>query len=145
MAMRWVAIAAIAILLAGCGIFGKKKPSLISVPESTTTTIGVNGYLWQASLDALAALPLLQADSTSGIITTDWFIDPSAPIERLKVTVHISDRKLRADALRVSVSRQERLEGVWVNAPVQAGTERKIEDAILNRARNLWILHIDRG
>ncbi|HXV74359.1 MAG TPA: DUF3576 domain-containing protein [Sphingomonadales bacterium] len=142
--MRWLAMAVLALSLGGCGIFGKKS-SLIQVPESTTTTIGVNGYLWQASLDALAKLPLAQADANAGIITTDWFVDPTVPTERLKVTVHISDRRLRADAIRVSVSRQELTEGVWVNVAVQAGTERKIEDTILNRARNLWILRIDRG
>jgi Domain of unknown function (DUF3576) len=144
MAMRWLAIVMVALLLGGCGIFSKKH-SPLQVPESSITTIGINGYLWQASLDALAALPLAQADPTSGIITTDWFVDPTAPTERLKVTVHISDRRLRADALQVSVSRQELLSGTWVNSPVQAGTERKIEDTILNRARNLWILHVDKG
>lgn len=132
------------LTLSGCGIFGKKH-SLVEVPDSTTTTIGVNGYLWQATLDSLSALPLGQADSKTGIITTDWFIDPTVPTERFKVTVYISDPRLRAYSIRVSVSRQERLEGTWVAAPVRAGTERKIEDTILNRARNLWILRVDKG
>lgn len=141
---RHLLLALFIISLGGCGIFGKKH-SLIEVPDSTTTNIGVNGYLWQATLDALAALPLGQADPKTGIITTDWFIDPAVPTERFKVTVYISDRRLRAYSIRVNVTRQERLEGAWVEAPVRAGTERKIEDTILNRARNLWILKVDKS
>ena len=60
-----------------------------------------------------------------------------------EINVLISDMRLRADALRVKIIRQELRDGVWVNAPVQAGTEKKIEDTILTRARILWIQKID--
>ena len=136
---------AMAFLLSGCGIFsgGKDKSSQIVVEEDMTTAIGVNGYLWKATLDSLASLPISQADSGGGIIITDWFIDPNVPTERLKVTVTISDRRLRADALDVLVYRQVLGEGIWVNASVQEGTEKKIEDTILTRARALWIQTLD--
>ena len=42
----------------------------------TTQTIGVNGFLWRASLDTLAFMPLLTADPFGGVILTDWFEDP---------------------------------------------------------------------
>ncbi len=42
-----------------------------------------------------------------------------------------------------SVIRQELMGGVWVSATVQEGTEQKIEDTILTRARTLWIQNID--
>jgi Domain of unknown function (DUF3576) len=136
---------ALAFLLSGCGIFGgsKDKSGRIYVEEDMTTAIGVNGYLWKASLDSLASLPISQTDSGGGIIITDWFIDPNVPTERLKVSVTISDRRLRADALDVRVFRQVMGEGVWVNARVQEGTEKKIEDTILTRARALWIQTLD--
>ncbi len=136
---------ALALLLSGCGIFGggKDKSGRIKVQEDMTTAIGVNGYLWKASLDSLAALPIAQTDSGGGIIITDWFIDPNVPAERLKVTVTISDRRLRADALDVTVHRQLLKEGVWIKASVREGTEKKIEDTILTRARALWIQTID--
>lgn len=136
---------ALAFLLSGCGIFGggKDKSGRLVVKEDMTTAIGVNGYLWQASLDSLAALPISQTDSGGGIIITDWFIDPNVPTERLKVTVKISDRRLRADALDVLVYRQVMGDGIWVNAAVQEGTEKKIEDTILTRARALWIQTLD--
>lgn len=110
-----------------------------SAHEDKTSTIGINGFLWLASLDTLSTFPIAQVDSNGGVILTDWFIDPDAPTERLKMSVYITDRTLRADALHVSVIRQELQNGVWIGAPVRAGTSLQIEDAILARARELNI------
>jgi hypothetical protein len=104
---------------------------------SKVTTIGVNSYLWRASLDTLGFMPLLQTDSNGGVIVTDWYVNPSAPTERLKVTVTILDQDLRADALRVAALRQVNQGGQWVAAPVQASTVQKLEDIILTKARDL--------
>jgi Domain of unknown function (DUF3576) len=104
---------------------------------SRVTTIGVNSYLWRASLDTLGFMPLLQTDSNGGVIVTDWYVNPSAPTERLKVTVTILDQDLRADALRVAALRQVNQGGQWVAAPVQAATVQKLEDIILTKARDL--------
>ena len=49
----------------------------------------------------------------------------------------ILDQDLRADALRVSASRQIAQGGDWVNAPVQAATVQRLEDIILTKARDL--------
>jgi len=104
---------------------------------SKVTTIGVNSYLWRASLDTLGFMPLLQTDSNGGVIVTDWYVNPSAPTERMKVTVTILDQDLRADALRVAALRQVNQGGQWVAAPVQAATVQKLEDIILTKARDL--------
>ncbi len=45
------------------------------------TTIGVNSYLWRASLDTLSMMPLLQTDSNGGVIITDWYANPNSPEE----------------------------------------------------------------
>jgi Domain of unknown function (DUF3576) len=104
---------------------------------SQVTTIGVNSYLWRAAIDTVSFAPLLQAQATSGVIITDWYSNPKAPGERVKLTVAILDRDLRADALRVAASRQVLQNGVWVDAPVEAATVQKLEDIILTRARDL--------
>ena len=104
---------------------------------SRTTSIGVNSYLWRAAIDTVSFAPLLQADSNGGVIVTDWYVNPSAPTERLKVTVTILDQDLRADALRVAALRQVNQGGQWVAAPVQAATVQKLEDIILTKARDL--------
>ena len=104
---------------------------------SQVTTIGVNSYLWRASLEAVSFAPLLQADSAGGVIVTDWYTNPQNPGERVKLTVSILDQDLRADALRVAASRQVNQGGNWVDAPVQAATVQKLEDIILTKAREL--------
>jgi len=120
--------------LAACG--GKERPRA-DLAASQVTTIGVNSYLWRASLDALSFMPLLQADSSGGVIITDWYANPGNPNERMKVTVSILDQDLRADALRIAASRQIAQNGTWVDAPIQAATVQKLEEIILTRARDL--------
>lgn len=126
--------AAMCMGLAACG--GKERPRA-DLAASQITTIGVNSYLWRASLDAVSFMPLLQADSNGGVIVTDWYANPANPGERMKVTVSILDQDLRADALRVAASRQVSQGGSWVDAPVQAATVQKLEEVILTRARDL--------
>lgn len=102
--------------------------------------IGVNAFIWQATLDTIDFIPLASADPFGGLIITDWYQSVDAPGERLKMNVQIRDAALRADAVRVSVFRQVRDEaGDWLDAPVEPSTARSIEDYILTRARELRI------
>lgn len=106
--------------------------------------IGVNGFLWRASLDTLAFMPLTSADPFGGVIITDWYTTADQPNERFKVTVYILDKRLRADGLRVAVFRQERHQtGSWVDAKVAEETPTRLEDAILTRARQLRIASVE--
>ncbi|HZG09854.1 MAG TPA: DUF3576 domain-containing protein [Allosphingosinicella sp.] len=104
---------------------------------SQVTTIGVNAYLWRATLETLAFAPLTQTDSSGGVIVTDWYTSPNTPHERVKVTATILDADLRADALRVAASRQILQNGQWIEAPVAAATVQRLEEIILTRARDL--------
>ena len=126
-------IAVSALALGGCG----HRVSRTALAPSTMTTIGVNAYLWRAAVDTLSFAPLISADPSGGVIVTDWYSRPSNPGERVKLTVSILDRDLRADALRVAASRQVNQGGQWVEAPVTAATVQKLEDIILTRARDL--------
>jgi hypothetical protein len=132
------------MMLVGCG-----DENLVDTPDSSAgstaisstserVTLGVNSYLWHASLDTLSFLPLQSADPFGGVIITDWYSAPQAPNERMRVTVYILDRRLRADGLKVVVFRQTKSEaGPWADAQVNAETATKLEDAILTRAREL--------
>jgi len=133
-ALRVTMVAVAALALTSCG--GKDRPKA-DLAASRVTTIGVNSYLWRASLETLSFMPLLQTDSNGGVIVTDWYTNPANPGERVKVTVTILDQDLRADALRVAASRQTAQGGGWVDAPVQAQTVQKLEDIILTKARDL--------
>ncbi|MEO6580749.1 MAG: DUF3576 domain-containing protein [Sphingomicrobium sp.] len=124
-------------LALGASACTRNKQVPTRLAPSRTTAIGVNAYLWRASIDTLSFAPLLQADSSGGVIVTDWYVSPQNPGERIKLTVSILDQDLRADALRVAASRQINQGGTWVDAPVAAATVQKLEDIILTRARDL--------
>ena len=126
---------ALTAALAGCA-HGHKARRADSA-SSRVSTIGVNAYLWRASLETLAFMPMAQVDSNGGVLVTDWYANPQSPEERVKVTVAILDRDLRADALRVSAVRQTLQGGQWLEAPVRAGTVQKLEETILARARDI--------
>jgi hypothetical protein len=130
-----------ALLLASLALSASACSRNRDVPNhlapSRMTSIGVNAYLWRAAIDTLSFAPLLQADSSGGVIVTDWYTSPQNPGERIKLTVSILDQDLRADALRVAASRQVNQAGTWVDAPVAAATVQKLEDIILTRARDL--------
>jgi hypothetical protein len=111
---------------------GDDKRDEVAGPE-----IGVNSFLWRASLDTLNFMPLASEDSSGGVIITDWYADPAQPGERFKATVYILDTRLRADALNVSIFRQVSVNGVWTDAAVDPATGLQIENAILAKARQL--------
>ena len=71
------------------------------------------------------------------MIITDWYTSPQASSERLKVTVYILDRRLRADGIKVAVFRQTKAPEGWADAQVNPETATKLTDAILTRAREL--------
>jgi len=78
-----------------------------------------------------------------GVIVTDWYASAEAPNERFKANVYILDTNLRADALKTSIFKQTRAAGGWQDAAVDADTARQIENAILTRARQLYIATVD--
>jgi hypothetical protein len=136
-----IAALLLALPLAACGGGSKARPKA-DLAASKITTIGVNSYLWRATLDTISFMPLVQTDSNGGVIVTDWYANPNSPAERMKLTVSILDQDLRADALRVAASRQVLQGGQWVDAPVAAATTQKLEEIILTKARDLRRMQI---
>ena len=109
---------------------GRPKPGPVA-------PIGVNGYLWRASLDTLAFMPLSSADPYGGVIITDWYVPPATPDERFKVNAYILSTQMTADAIKVSVFRQVQQDGQWVDAPADPALAGGLEDRILAQAANL--------
>jgi hypothetical protein len=102
-------------------------------------SITVNSYLWRAALDTVSFMPITSADPFGGTIITDWYSAPETPKERVKVNVLILDKQLKASGVKVNVFKQASMNGGWQDAPVSAETGRKLEDAILTRARQYRI------
>ena len=112
-----------------------------SATDTSGSGIGVNSFLWRASLDTLAFMPLASADPFGGVIISDWYAPPESPDERFKVSVFILGRELRSDGIRASVHKQLLDDGRgWKDAAVADATATKIEDAILTRARELRVV-----
>ena len=124
-------------VLDGFHLFSRKAPT---AGVDNPVAIGVNSYLWRASLDVLNFMPLTSADPYGGLIVTDWYTNPEKADERFKVSVYILDTRLRADGVNVSINRQTKAaDGQWVNATTSGQTEDAMEDAILARARALRV------
>lgn len=99
--------------------------------------IGVNAYLWRATLDTLSFMPLSSADPFGGVIITEWYSPASTQTERFRATAYILGRQLRSDGVRISLFKQELRGSQWVDVPVAAGTASELEDKVLMRAREL--------
>jgi len=124
---------AVLALTTGCAGFGVGQRAQSAAPKS----IGVNSLLWQASLDTLEFMPLASADPFGGVIIYDWHVDPAVADERFRATVRILDTRLRADAVKVSLTREVNRDGTWTADRVQPETEAQLENQILSRAREL--------
>jgi len=110
----------------------------LGTPLQGANAPAVNAFLWRASLETVAFMPLASADAFGGVLITDWYAPPETPAERFKVNVFVTSRQLRADGLRAVVFKQSRRpDGSWVDASVDPGTARSLEDTILARARQL--------
>ena len=120
----------------GLLIFGTDR-SRREEPGEGGAGIGVNAFLWRATLDTLSFMPLSSADPFGGVIITDWHSPPGVANERFRATAYITGRQLRSDGVRVALFRQELRNGAWVDSPVSPGTAAEIEDQVLNRAREL--------
>jgi hypothetical protein len=124
-------------------VFGSDGLTVFGGPDSKRQGsdgggIGVNSYLWRASLDTVTFMPLASADPFGGVIITDWYSPPETPQERFKVNIFILDRQLRSDGIRAAVFHQHRgPNGDWVDSPVEANTQTDLENTILTRARQL--------
>ena len=118
----------------GIGLGGTDKPR----NDGGGGGIGVNSFLWRASLDTISFMPVNSADPFGGVIITDWHSPAQAPAERFKLNVYIMGRALRADGVRVAVFRQvQDTRGTWRDSSLPSKTSTDIENAILTKARQL--------
>jgi hypothetical protein len=104
--------------------------------------LGVNSFLWRATLDTLSFMPLASADPFGGVIITDWYEDPKTPGERFKVNALILDKALRADGVKITVFKQKQEKGAWRDKKVDGTLQKSLEDTILTRARELRVTQV---
>ncbi|MEM7196849.1 MAG: DUF3576 domain-containing protein [Pseudomonadota bacterium] len=119
----------------GLTLFGGSRERELGGPAG----VAVNVFLWRAALDTISFMPLTQVDPFGGVILTDWHANADDSNTRYKLNIFIIGRFLRADALRVSIFKQNRADANadWLAVTADDVTARKLEDAILTRARQL--------
>ncbi len=141
-ALRVAVVCASVVSLTACLHIGRSRQTTVA-RTAPATAIGVNSYLWRATLDILAFMPLQSADPYGGVVITDWYVNPEKPNERFKATVYILDSRLRADGLNVTVFKEvSNGAGGWVPAPTADQTSTDIENSILTKARQLRVSNL---
>jgi hypothetical protein len=111
--------------------------------KAADSGVGVNSYLWRATLDTISFMPLAQVETRGGVIITEWYENPNVKGERLKLNVVVLDSALKSDAVKVTVFRQIKRGNNWEDAKASEDTANKLEEKILTRARELRLR--DRG
>ena len=99
----------------------------------------VNRYLWDASVQTLSFMGFSSKNSQEGRLITNWKIMPKSLNEKFKVVVNIDSSEFRADALDVKVYKEVKQNGKWVKKLPSAGFEAQIEQAIIKKAKILYI------
>ena len=113
--------------------FGKSASS----SNAQGSNIQVNAFLWRATLDTLAFMPMVSADPFGGVIITDWYSPPSAPGTRFKANAYILSKTLTASAIQVSVFEQVLQNGQWVDTQADPAIGNGLENRILASAADL--------
>ena len=118
---------------------GINLSELLSEKDNSGGIINVNAFLWRASLNILSIAPLISTDALGGTIVSDWYINKDVKNQRLKITAFILTRELRSDGIKVKVHIQTLKNNLWSNTIMDNDLANKIEENILNEARNLRI------
>ena len=109
----------IAVILSGCGSDQSESSSSSSgsAPEEErretiwdlftniddpNTTLEVNKYIWNASLDVLSFLPVESADPFSGVIVTGYGTPPGGN-RAYRATIIVRDPALDARSLKIAL------------------------------------------
>jgi hypothetical protein len=116
--------------MAGTGM-GTSLRDLLGGGANPNTTVEVNKYIWNASLDVLSFLPIESVDPFTGVIVTGYGTPPGGG-RAYRATIYVQDPALDARSLRIAMQTK----GGGAVAPE---TVHAVEDAILTRARQLRV------
>ena len=127
------------------GLFSKDSnkginlSDMLAEKDNSGGFININAFLWRASLNILSIAPLISTDALGGTIISDWYINKNVKNQRLKITAFILTRELRSDGIKVKVHIQNLKNNIWTETITDSDLANKIEENILNEARNLRI------
>ena len=103
--------------------------------NNQSNSLNINPFLWKASLDILSSsMPLGSIDSNSGVIISDWYNLKGKPNERVKISVLIDTKELRADGLNIKIFKQVLKGNTWLSAKVSPNIVINLERKIVQKA-----------
>jgi hypothetical protein len=103
--------------------------------KSNNQIFNVNPYLWNASLKILSsAMPLVSIDSASGVIISDWYSLKGKSNERVKISVLVNSKELRADGLSIKIFKQTLKGNSWLSADINPNIAINLERKIVQKA-----------
>ncbi|MAZ79995.1 MAG: hypothetical protein CMD72_04540 [Gammaproteobacteria bacterium] len=98
-------------------------------------SLNINPFLWKASLDILSSsMPLGSIDSNSGVIISDWYSLKGKPNERVKISILIDTKELRADGVNVKIFKQVLKGNSWLYSKVSPNIGINLERKIVQKA-----------
>ena len=97
----------------------------------------------RASLNVLSVAPLISTDALGGTIITDWYINKNIKNQKIKITAYIKTRELRSDGIKIKVHVQKLINNFWSEIFTDNNLASKIENNILNEARNFELILIN--
>ena len=119
----------------------KPEPGLFS--KDASVGINITDLLGpksdETSINVLSIAPLISTDALGGIIITDWYTNKNIKDKRIKITAHIRTSELRSDGIKVKVHIQKLIDNIWSDTVTDNNLASKIENNILNEARNLRV------
>lgn len=129
-------------MIGGEGIVFRPKFTKNTATKATTSdTSNVNKYLYEAALEILKFAPIASADSNNGIIITDWYSPSDSPNTQFKINVFVKDDIISSEALEVNAFERNKKGKEWSNDIKKSQLSSTLEDKILRKARDLYILN----
>jgi hypothetical protein len=108
---------------------GTTLSEILNSNQDSNTAIGVNRYLWLATLEVLNFMPIEAADPFTGVISYGYGSIPGSN-KLYRGTVLINDPALDARSLKVFLQPK--------SGTTDLKTIKAVENAILNRARQIY-------
>jgi hypothetical protein len=99
------------------------------------SSLNINPYLWKASLNILSSnMPLVSIDSYSGVIISDWYSLKGKSNERVKISILVNTKELRADGLNVKIFKQVLKGNSWLSTDISPNVAINLERKIIQKA-----------
>ena len=92
---------------------------------------------YAVALEKFSIMPIITADKSSGIITTDWYSTSTNKNERVKFNVIIKNDDMTDQSIIVNMFKEKIDEGLWKTTSTNVETAEKIKQSILIQSRKL--------